>query len=270
MESNTFDATICVSMKRILSLITIGIIATTSIAQDQEYAITLKNDTIYGKVIITSYQGSGQQIMIKNGKKKTNLKVYQVKSLSTKKGTYHTLKIRGQYQLAKLEQEGYLSYYKFSGNPSSASLSFDTSILVKRSGEQKEVPNLGFKKHIGKFLSDCENAKNKFEAGEYGRNDLSTVINDYNQCIADRTSKINSKQAQVVKQVNKADQVNSIKEAVNSSSTISDKAEVLEMLSDVQAKLKAGEKIPNYLIGALKEKLATESKLTQQFLDLIQ
>ncbi len=256
-------------MKKILFL-TILAIATTAMAQDQEYAITLKNDTIYGKVVITTYQGSGQQITVKNGKLKTNLKIYQVKSLSTKKGTYHTLKIRGQYQLALLEREGYLSYYKFSENPSSPSQSFETPILVKRSGEQKEVPNLGFKKHIAKFLSDCENVKSKFEADEYSRSDLTTVINDYNQCISDRTSKMNSKRAQTIKRTNKSDQINSMKEAVSSSSTISDKVEVLEMLNDLQAKLISGEKVPAYLVGALKEKLVQEPKLIDNLLTIIE
>ena len=257
-------------MKYYFFLVLVAFIASTTIAQDKEYAITLKNDTIYGKVIISSNQGLGQQILVKNGKKKTNFKVYQLKSINTKRGIYHTLKIKGQYQMAKLEKAGYLSYYNFSGNSSTSSLLFDTPILIKRSGEQMEIPNLGFKKHIARFLSDCDNVSTNFENGVYSKGDLNKIIDDYNQCIADRTVAYNDKNVKFEKSQNKADQIDEIIKSINSSSKISDKKELLEMLGDVKSKLKSNEKVPRYLIGALNDKLASEPQLLKQLLEVIQ
>lgn len=257
-------------MKAFCLLIIIGISLTTSIAQDQEYVINLKSDTIYGKVIISTYQGALQHVIIKKGKQKTTLKVYQTKSVFTKKGIYHPLKIKGQYQFALLEKAGHLSLYKYSGDPDLISLSFVTPILLKKSGEYLEVPNIRFKKQLVKFLSECETVMIKIETKEYGRSNIEEIINEYNQCISDNTSKRNSELKKAERNINKADQITQIKEAVSNSSKIDNKSEVIEMLNDVQERFQNGREVPKYLIGALKEKLSQESKLSQDLLKLIQ
>lgn len=257
-------------MKTCLVLLITFISASIGVAQDQDYAITLKSDTIYGKVSISSYEGSGQQISIKTGKRKTQLKAHEVRSLSTKKGVFHTLKIRNQYQFARLEKEGYLSYYKFSGNSTSASLSFDTPLLVKKTSEQKEIPNIGFRKQVSTFLSDCESVSMKIKNGVYKKNDLTQIIDDYNQYIDDNTSDINKKQEVISQNFTKSELINHIKEAVNNSSSLNNKVEIKEMLNDVQAKLQAGEEIPNYLIGALKEKLSSEPEMMENLLRAVE
>jgi len=257
-------------MKNFLALIITLLSVSICNAQDQEYAITLKNDTIYGKVTISNYEVSGQQVAIKDGKQKTHLKAHEVRSLLTKKGTFRTLKIRNKYQLARLEKAGYLSYYKFSGNPGNPSLSFETPLLVKKTGEQKEIPNIGFKKQVSVFLSDCGSVRVKFEAEAYKKNDLTTIIDDYNQCIDDNTMTMNKKQEVISQNFSKADKIKQIKAAVKNSSSVDNKVEIKEMLDDVQAKLQAGEKVPSYLIGALKEKLSSEPKLIENLLSAVQ
>jgi hypothetical protein len=256
-------------MKNLLVFVIVVFTSIILTAQDQDYVITLKNDTIYGKVKIINSQGSSQLITVKNGKEKTNFKVYQIKSVDTSKGEFHTLKIREQYQLARLIKSGYLSYYKFSDDENSNS-SYDTPILIKRSGSQKEVSNIGFRKHIGQFLSDCEVVKEKFDSNAYSKNDLNQIIDDYNQCINDRTVAMNKTQNIKTNRNNSVKQITTIINAINSSETSDNRSEIIDMLKDVQGKLKNGENIPSYLMGALKDKMSTTPRLLQQLTEIIE
>lgn len=259
-------------MRYMKNLILVALLFCTAaaIAQNQDYVVTLKNDTIHGKVVISKYSDQIQQVTVKGEQKKSTFKVYQVKSISNRHGIYHTLRIRGQYQLALLIKEGYLSYYKYSGNPTSTSLIFETPLLYKKTTEAIEVPNIGFKKQMKVFLSDCEATLQKFEADEYSRNDLEKVVDEYNQCIAIRTEQINEQRIVAVKESSMADEIDEISDAVSISSSIKDKVELLEMLADVQKKLKNGESIPSYLIGALKNKLTEEPELSSKLFKIIE
>jgi hypothetical protein len=239
-------------------------------AQDQQYVITVQNDTIYGKVSISSSEIYGQQVTVKSGKEKTRLLAHKVKQFITKKGEFHTLKIREQYQFALLIKGGYLSHYKFSGNLAPPALSFETAILAKTTDELQEIPNFNFKKRIAEFLSDCPNVVEGFQQGNYAKKDLDRIIDAYNQCIADRTDVVNSELNTISTNSSKADQINEIQEAVTSSSSFNNKVDIKEMLDDAKAKLQAGDKVPHYLINLIKENLSSEPKLAEKFLQIAQ
>lgn len=240
-----------------LVLSSILILATTTgYSQEDSYIIARNGEKFTGKVQISVYQNSTQSIVIKYGKKRKSFRPYQVKEVNIKGDTYHPLRLRDSYQMALLIKEGYLTYYKFSSDESST-LTFDTPLLVKKDGDMQEVPNLGFRKRLMDYLGDCENVVTKLDSKEYGRGDLDKIIDEYNLCIADHTAKLNEKTAVLQKNHSKSDQIEKIKTEV-SKLDMAARDEVLEMLTDVQSKLKEGKAIPGYLVSGLKEQLSKE------------
>jgi len=258
---------------RIMKNLLLGIIilySGTILAQDDQYIVTVQNDTIRGKVVMSKYSDMIQQVAVKADKKRVTYKSYQVKAVKNRNGVHHTLKIQKQYQFAQLVKEGYLSYYVYSGNSASRTLAFDTPLLYKSTTEYKEVPNISFKKQIGAFLSDCKTTKTKFEAGEYGRNDLEKIVDDYNECISGQTDLFTQQQVDTKKKITKADKVGEIRAAVSKSTKIKNVDELIEMLTDVASKLKTGDAIPGYLLSALKEELTNEPELAAKLLKIIE
>ena len=140
-------------MIRLFSLIILTLVALSVFSQSDK-VITLQGDTLTGKAHISTNTNLVQAITLKKGKDKWYFKAYEVKSVLMDEETFHTLKVEDKYQLGLLQKEGYLSLYRYMGSEETSSREFDTSILIKRDGTQLIVPNLGFKKHVSKYLEE--------------------------------------------------------------------------------------------------------------------
>jgi len=99
-------------MKHVVVLIIFLIISISGYSQ-KDQVITLQGDTLTGKVSFTTNRNQTQTIYVKNGKEKLQFKVFEISSLLKGKNIYHTIKLNGEYQLALLKKEGYLSLYWF-------------------------------------------------------------------------------------------------------------------------------------------------------------
>ena len=159
-------------------------------------------------------------------------------------------------------KEGYLSYYLYS-EEELQSQKFTLQVLIKRDGEAQTFSNIVFKKRVSTFLDDCATVKLNFENNVYKRNDLFRIIDEYNECIERQTNNqltLNSLEDVQLDQ-DKLSQFQKLEKAVNQSTALDNKNEILDMLDDVEQKLKSGQDIPGYLKEALKNNFESHPDL---------
>jgi len=158
----------------------------------------------------------------------------------------------------KLIKGGYLSLYAFQPENQTT---FDGLYLLKRDGAGTEVPNIGFKKIIGKFLADDILLAEKLDKGDYGRRQLNEIIDEYNQYI-DKKSVIQTESFVVQKEKSKVlTSWQALEDKVKAKDNFDNKDAVLEMIGDVKNKITNSEKIPNFVVSGLRNALSqTEFK----------
>lgn len=224
-------------------------------ASAQDYLLTAKGDSLVGEIKPLSY-GVDKKVQInETGKKKTVFPFFQVKEYRFKGDIYRPVKGPAGYTFMKLVKEGYLSLFFFQA---ANQVTFDGLFLLKRDGNGIEVPNLGFKKAMKKFLDDCNVVADKLERDELNKKDLYEIVDQYNACIihrsADREAVVTSKKA-VEKKTTAWD---TLEEKVKAHEDFEGKQNALEMISDIKSKIAAGQKIPNFLLSGLQSSLTQE------------
>ncbi len=228
------------------------------LADAQDYAITSKGDTLRGKIKPLTF-GPDKKVVVKeeNGKK-TTLTIFQTKAYVIEGETFHPVKYVKGYVFMKLVKPGYLSLYAFQPENQTT---YDGYYLLKRDGAGTEVPNLGFKKILGKFLADDVLLAEKLDKGDYGKRQLNEVIDEYNQYI-DKKSVFHGESVAIQKEKSKSLSAwQNLEDKVKSKDNFDAKENVLEMIADVKNKIKNAEKIPNFLIESLRNSLSqTELK----------
>lgn len=221
----------------------------------QDFVITAKGDTLKGKVKLLVH-AFDPRVQIQTGdKQKTTLTILQVKTVRIENERFDPVKFNNKYSFMKLIKEGYLSLYSFQLEKQ---LAYDGRYLLKKDGRGIEVPNLGFKKHMSSFLSECEAVSTSIAKSDYGRNDLNKIIDEFNACIAKNT---------VVSQTTIAQQSepklaiwNDLGSKVSASSVIA-KSDALEMINDIKKRISKGEKLPNFLVQGLTAALSENANL---------
>ncbi len=267
-KSNSFGLLTYIIMKQYLFFFLLLLASFSSYAQTDQ-VITLKGDTLTGKVSFSDGKSYVQTITIKKEKGKSHFKVYEVKSLNIDEELYKTIKVYGKYQLGLVIKEGSLSLYKILDVEVSTSNEYATSVLIKLDGSLLIVPNIGFKKYMATFLKDCDSVVNGLENKEYKKADVEKIVDDYNNCIELNAAKAKNVAPKVNLQPQKVKQVEALIMAVEKESDIPDKKNVLEMLQDVKSKLNDGAKIPTYLKGALQESLKDYDLLLTQLSQIL-
>jgi hypothetical protein len=225
-------------------------------ANAQDYVVTIKGDTIKGK-LKTFTIGPDKKVIVEGpDKKKSSFSIIQVKSFSENGVLFQTVKKEQAYTFMKVIKTGYLSLYGFQMENQNG---YDALFLRKIDGASMEVPNLTFKKNMKTFLKDCPEVVDKIESGEYGRNDLMPIIDNYNECIKSKTLK--SMEAVVPQQndTGKLASWNSLEEKVRTKEEFNGKADALEMITEIKGKISRHEKIPNFMIEGLKSALSGTS-----------
>ena len=234
----------------VVMILSILFISHNGFTQVEDYVVTVKGDTIKGKLTISVRWNMPQSATIKVGKKKQYFEVYQLKAAGKRDSTiYHTIKILGKYRFAELVKGGYLSYYLYSSDEPN-SVPFGNQVLVKRDGSQKSFSTLAFKKSVRSFLEDCPTVKSNFDNDLYVRKDLDKIIDDYNDCINNNTLELVPEA-----DADKIALLKTLMKQVNRESSITEKDEIQEMLGDIGERLKKNQTIPGYLSDALKKKL---------------
>ncbi len=216
-------------MKRLLTAF--FIVISVSVFAQQDILITLEGDTLEGKVSFfrKSYY---DQVELKNEEGKEVYKSYQITSARKDDISYFPIVYNNRRVIGKLISKGALSHYMVMSEDVNG---FGTEILVKEDDTHLVVSNIGFRKRLLEFINDCQVLIDKLESKEMSASDLSNVISIYNNSCANGEGST------------------PILEDIPEIEESSDLQEFAQLIIDIQKKIDAGEKVPSYLIEALKE-----------------
>lgn len=232
-----------------------------SLACAQDFVVTIKGDTLRGKVRFfnssgVKYAGSNSkyiQLTPKEGKK-ISFQVLQVVSFSMNDEHYHTIKIQQTYDFMKVLAPGYLTLYAYQPENQTT---WDGRYFVKKDGALLDVPNIGFKKKVSRYLADCPDVVTKIESGELERSDLKELVRAYNDCVSLKTA------PKPVDSSPGGDAWKTLEHAVNGLTSFDQKTDVLDMIREAQNKISRNEAIPSFLINGIKEALKDQSSVQE-------
>ena len=229
-------------------------------ASAQDYVVTLKSDTLRGKVQILTYDRM-DRVEIAVDKKKSHFTCLQVRAVSINNETYNTVRTENGYRFMKLLTPGFLSLY-LARRPNG--VLFEVETFVKRDGSSLEVPGISFKKILSNFLSDCSEVAEKIKDETLARKDIAEILNQYNKCVDTRTTNTmtaNSNKAAVVPVLTS---LNELKSKVEHDSSVVQK-DALDILNDITAKVSSNQTVPNYLLEGFKESIKSSPELLADF-----
>lgn len=224
-----------------------------------DYVVTLKGDTLRGKVRYHSgvkYTNTSSiyvQLTAENGKKSTH-EPLQTIAFKMNDEIYHTVKFYDSYTFMKLIKPGYLALYGYQMENQTA---WDGRYFVKKDGALLDVPNLGFKKRVTNYLTDCPDVVKDIESGVLGKSDLLKIVEDYNNCVELKTISTSVKKSPATEAWVK------LENEVTGLSEFDKKADALEMIREVQKKLSKNEAIPSFMISGLKDALKDQSSIKE-------
>jgi hypothetical protein len=247
-----------------LILIIVSILGCRLASAQDDYIVLTRGDTLYGKVKYHDF-GADKKVQITEGKKKTTYSMLQVRSFFMDKEHYHLVRIGSKYQFMKpLMPDGYMTLYSFQHDNL---ISWDGRFLLKRDGAGMEVPNIGFKKKLSDFMTECPELVEGINSGDLGRNDIAEIVNRFNSCIETR-SVPETIPAQPPAQPSAQPVIESrtwsdLEEGIRDSGKIEDKEAVIEMVAEVKSKVARNETIPRFLLDGLKRSLEPEPDLLE-------
>lgn len=219
-----------------------------------DFVVTSKLDTIFGKPRILSYDLI-DRVQIEVNKKKESFTALQVYSVTIDSQVYKPIQYENKIYLMKLVKSGYLSLYAFRLENQTT---YDGRFMTKLDGTSIEVPNLSFKKFMVNFLNDCSTIVSKIKSGDLSKKELDKIIDEYNECITNLnkekvipSSEVNEKSVAITKLIGKIE-----------AEDFTSKKDALDLLKDIQSKVNNNEPVPNYLTDGLKGYLAGTPALT--------
>ncbi|MGC4020843.1 MAG: hypothetical protein QM734_02315 [Cyclobacteriaceae bacterium] len=229
------------------------------------YAILTNRDSISGEVKIL-YDDHLDHVQITANNKKGNYSALQIKRLVIGGEEFNPVKYELSFKFMKVLKRGYLTLYAFKPKGVYA---WEGLFLYKKDGSSIEVPNLGFKKFISKFVEDCAGVKAKVEKGELGKRDLDAIVDQYNLCIQERSGKMEKPLTSENPITNET--TDAVKKLISKieKEDFSGKNDALNVLNDIYTKAAKNEKIPNYLTDALKTYLGPETSHAKDLEDLL-
>lgn len=241
-------------MKRLVLLFLIGFFSCLETQAQKDYLITLRGDTLYGLVQLLNYSNT-ETVQVFDGNKKQTFNPVQAREFRLENEIYRPLKNGDRYQFMKLIQDGFLGLYLYRVD---RQMTYDGRFLHRRDGRYLDVPNIGFKKKMTDFLSECESVVEKINAGDLGRLQLELIVTEFNHCISNITATTVSNR-NMIQEGPEIAAVNKLIDNISSGEDFPDKSDIMAMLNDIKAKLGRGEKIPGYLKEALKNSLSGKS-----------
>lgn len=243
--------------KLMLQLLTIiFLILGYTLASGQDYVVTLKGDTLSGKVKYFGGNSNANKYirLLSPEGKKTNYKVLETKAFRIDNEVFHTLKLWNNYTFMKLVSAGYLNLYYYQVENQTT---WDGRFLFKKDGAGLDVPNLGFKKKLSQFLGDCPDVRSKIESGDFGRSDLDKIVDAYNACFNRNDNQksilLSAEQSWI-----------ELDKAVTALPEFDKKNDALEMIREIQRKVSHNETIPSFLIAGIKDALKDQSAVAEK------
>lgn len=235
-------------MQKHNTLITALLVLCFIAANGQNMLITIKGDTISGKIRPISTAIDKKVSVTTADDKKQSFSMFQIRAYFIDGEKFIPVKMTEGYTYMKVVKEGYLSLLASKG-PNQGG--YNDSYLLKKDGAGMTVPNLGFKKHVSRFLSDVQEVSQRVEGGEFGRFDLEKLVDAYNKEIEQRSTNLSAKSINDSRTTQKISAWEKLENKI-SSSTIDGKQDALDMIADIKGKISRKEKVPNFLIESLK------------------
>ncbi len=240
-------------MKPILFLISFLTFSSLAFCQS-DYAITVKGDTLKGRVRILTYDQLDRVQVVVEEKKKI-FSALEIRTLSIAGVTYHTIKYDKGFRYMRLIKEGFLSLYGFRMPNQST---YDGQYLIKKDGSGLEMPNLTFKKSLSGFLSDCPEVNERIKSGDLSRKDVDKIVDRYNSCLQFKTER--RAEEPKIAPVTEAESeqmiaVNTIIAKAEAATSLENKADIVDLLKDLRSKIARHEVLPNYILKDIKNQL---------------
>jgi hypothetical protein len=242
-------------MRRGLTLVLLVVLPGFAFCQD--YAVTMKGDTVRGDIRVFTYDQM-DRVQVGNGKSKESFTAVQVRYLWMGGKPYQPVKMDTQIRMMEVLSAGFLSLYGFRmANQSS----YDGRYLVKIGGQSLELPNLTFKKTMSAFLKDCTPVVKKIESGAWGKKELDSILFQYNNCVEEKS---------IPKAPNEGVlKLQDLKKKIEASD-LAGKKDALDLVNDIIGKVDRKEVIPNYLTEGLKSYLNGKPEFTEDLAAIMQ
>lgn len=229
-----------------------------------DFVVLNTRDTVKGKIKYLNY-GTEKKVQITTPEKKKNTyTILQTNSFKLNNEVYHPVRVTQGYTFMKVIKTGYLSYYSFQLPNQNT---WDGRYLLKKDGAGLEVPNIGFKKSLIRFLSECPTLTGKIESGELGKLEIEEIIDQYNACIDLNTRRQNFIIEKEKDQNTKLTSWTELENSLKNGGEFEDKATALEMINEIKIKLQRDEKVPGFLVEGLKESLKDQGPSIQEILE---
>jgi hypothetical protein len=230
-----------------------------------DFVVKLSGDTLKGTVKIIGHEQI-ERVQIISGGAKTTFTGLQVRSVGKDNNVFKAMKYENTVRFMRVIKSGYLSLYAFNLDNQNT---WNDQFLAKLDGTGMEVPNLSFKKILGKYLSDCPDVRNRIYQGDITKRDIERIVDLYNACMQTKT------EATSIKPVDPAmvdsEKVLAVKNLIVKveAENFITKKDALDLLNDIQAKVKKNEAVPNYLTEGLKSYLAETPSLSKDLESLL-
>jgi hypothetical protein len=212
----------------------------------QDYLVTTKNDTVRGKLSISTYPTMDKVLVSQQQKKKTEYAAHYVMSIFQDSTYYQTVRVPDAYRIMRIGKSGPVSLCYARQSPGTP---YDVPYLVKRTGESIQVTALRFKRTVTNFLNDCARVKEMVDKDELGRKDLDRIVDEYNLCLAQQ-----SPQAFAITENPTLSALSKLNTRLQADSSAPKDA--VDILKDIYRKVKDRQEVPNYLLEGLKNSLA--------------
>lgn len=241
-------------MKRLL--LALGCLAA-AVVNAQDYVVLNTQDTLRGKVKLLSYDLL-DRVQLQNNSKQT-LTALQVRAVRLEGVTYRPVRQANAVRFMQELQSGYLSFFAYRIDNSTR---FDGRLLQLMSGNQLELPNIGFKKQMGEFLRECPSLAEDIKDGKLGRTEIDSIIHLFNACIDKRTlerapatppaaSAAIAELTRLQQELSEADFPN--------------KKDAEDMLADIIKRSSNNETLPNYLLEGFTNLLSAQPELLEKW-----
>lgn len=267
--------------KTVLSLCILLLFSGLSFAQDT--LVKVNGETLEGRVNIATNSLNREYISIKIGRKKTKLNLLEVREIKMANGdVIKPVSFNGSIKFGKELISGYLSHYRVT--PDNSPEKFSADLLYKMDGTHVLLGGkMGFRSVTRDFLGDCTQIAESIQNKKYQRNDINSLVNDYNVCVSqkglmsktaieekakqDRIAEKEKKRLQLSKGLEQ--KLSDFATLLEYSDKVSNKADVTAMFNDVSGKLRKKEAVPNYLKTALTEALKTDPQLQKLIKEIL-
>jgi len=231
-----------------------------------DFVVKLSGDTLKGTVKILTHEQI-ERVQVAGNGMKTTFTGLQVRSVGKDNHVFKAVKYENTVRFMRVIKSGYLSLYAFNIDSQNT---WNDLFLTKLDGTGLEVPNLSFKKILGKYLSDCPDVKNRIDHGDLSKNDLDRIVDFYNACMQTKTEAMNTRPADP--DVVDSEKVLAVKNLITKveAENFVTKKDALDILKDIASKVKKNQPVPNYLMEGLKSYLVEAPSLTKEMESLVE